>query len=63
MMATIWYKVKVFWSIVKVKFLICWKIDFAVTQSQTGRIFMYTLEGIRACLYVKILNIQSSIIG
>ena len=50
-MATIWYKVKVFCSMVKVKFVICWKIGFAVLQSQTGRIFTYTLEGIRPYFY------------
>ena len=47
MKATHCFKVKVIGS--KVKFVICWKICFAVLQSQTGRIFMYTLEGIRAC--------------
>ena len=51
-MATVWYNVKVFESMVKVKFVICCKIGFTVPQSQTGRIFMYTLEGIRACFYL-----------
>ena len=45
MRARICCEVKVIGS--KVKFVICWKIGFAVLQSQTGRIFTYTLEGMR----------------